>query len=65
MASSAIRHGKDSSQSARNSPPAFIAANRVQVGGGSAGLDAEQGAQYSVEEAAIVEERLKGLGYIE
>src|SRR5439155_19793048 len=44
--------------------PAFIAANRVQVGG-SAGLDAEQGAHYSVEEAAIVEERLKGLGYIE
>ena len=44
--------------------PAFIAANRVQVGG-SAGLDAEQGAQYSDEEAAIVEERLKALGYIE
>jgi hypothetical protein len=44
--------------------PAFIEANRVQVGG-SAGLDAEQGAQYSDEEAAIVEERLKGLGYIE
>jgi predicted AlkP superfamily phosphohydrolase/phosphomutase len=44
--------------------PAFIAANRVQVGG-RAGLDAEQGAQYSDEEAAIVEERLKGLGYIE
>jgi predicted AlkP superfamily phosphohydrolase/phosphomutase len=44
--------------------PAFIAANRVQVDG-SAGLDAEQGAQYSDEEAAIVEERLKGLGYIE
>src|SRR3989440_6838671 len=32
--------------------PAFIAANRVQVGG-SASLDAEQGAQYSDEEAAI------------
>ena len=44
--------------------PAFIAANRVQVGGGQ-GLDAEQGAQYSDEEAAIVEERLKALGYIE
>jgi predicted AlkP superfamily phosphohydrolase/phosphomutase len=44
--------------------PAFIAANRVQVGG-SAGLNAEEGAQYSDEEAAIVEERLKGLGYIE
>jgi len=44
--------------------PAFIAANPVQVGG-SAGLDAEQGAQYSDEEAAIVEERLKALGYIE
>jgi predicted AlkP superfamily phosphohydrolase/phosphomutase len=44
--------------------PAFIAANRVQVDG-SAGLDAQQGAQYSDEEAAIVEERLKGLGYLE
>ena len=44
--------------------PAFIAANRVQVGG-SEGLDGEQEAQYSDEEAAIVEERLKGLGYIE
>jgi predicted AlkP superfamily phosphohydrolase/phosphomutase len=44
--------------------PAFIAANPVQVGG-SAGLKGGQGAQYSDEEAAIVEERLKALGYIE
>ena len=44
--------------------PAFIAANRVQVGG-SEGLDGGQGTQYSDEEAAIVEERLKALGYIE
>jgi predicted AlkP superfamily phosphohydrolase/phosphomutase len=43
---------------------AFIAANPVKVGG-SEGLDGGQGAQYSDEEAAIVEERLKGLGYIE
>jgi predicted AlkP superfamily phosphohydrolase/phosphomutase len=44
--------------------PAFITANRVQVGG-SGDLDGVQGAQYSDEEAAIVEERLKALGYIE
>ena len=44
--------------------PAFIAANPVQVGG-SEGLKGGQGAQYSDEEAAIVEERLKALGYIE
>jgi len=44
--------------------PAFIAANRVQVGA-SEGLDGGQAAQYSDEEAAIVEERLKALGYIE
>jgi predicted AlkP superfamily phosphohydrolase/phosphomutase len=44
--------------------PAFIAANRVQAGGRVA-LDGEQGTKYSDEEAAIVEERLKGLGYIE
>ena len=44
--------------------PAFIAANRIQVGG-SESLKSGQGAQYSDEEAAIVEERLKALGYIE
>ena len=44
--------------------PAFIAANPVQVGV-SEGLKGGQGAQYSDEEAAIVEERLKALGYIE
>jgi hypothetical protein len=44
--------------------PAFIVANRVEVGG-SEGLDGGQGTQYSDEEAAIVEERLKALGYIE
>jgi predicted AlkP superfamily phosphohydrolase/phosphomutase len=44
--------------------PAFIAANPIQLGA-SEGLDAGQGAQYSDEEAAIVEERLKALGYIE
>ena len=44
--------------------PAFIAGNPIQVGG-SAGSDGGHGAQYSDEEAAIVEERLKALGYIE
>jgi hypothetical protein len=44
--------------------PAFIAGNPIQVGG-SEGSDGGQGAQYSAEEAAIVEERLKALGYIE
>jgi hypothetical protein len=44
--------------------PAFIAANPIQVGI-SEGSDGGQGAQYSAEEAAIVEERLKALGYIE
>jgi predicted AlkP superfamily phosphohydrolase/phosphomutase len=44
--------------------PAFIARNPVQIGGGE-GLKGGQGAQYSDEEAAIVEERLKALGYIE
>jgi predicted AlkP superfamily phosphohydrolase/phosphomutase len=44
--------------------PAFIAGHPVQVGG-SEGLKGGQGAQYSDEEAAIVEERLKALGYIE
>jgi len=44
--------------------PAFIAGNPVHVGG-SEGLKGGQGAQYSDEEAAIVEERLKALGYIE
>jgi predicted AlkP superfamily phosphohydrolase/phosphomutase len=43
---------------------AFIAGSPVQVGG-SEGLKGGQGAQYSAEEAAIVEERLKALGYIE
>ena len=44
--------------------PAFIAANRIQVGG-SESLKSGQGAQYSDEETAVVEERLKALGYIE
>jgi predicted AlkP superfamily phosphohydrolase/phosphomutase len=44
--------------------PAFIAGNPVHVGG-SEGLGGGQGAQYSDEEAAIVEERLKALGYME
>jgi predicted AlkP superfamily phosphohydrolase/phosphomutase len=44
--------------------PAFIAGNPVQVGV-SEGSDGGQGGQYSAEEAAIVEERLKALGYIE
>jgi predicted AlkP superfamily phosphohydrolase/phosphomutase len=44
--------------------PAFIAGNPIQVGI-SEGSDGGQGAQYSAEEAAIVEERLKALGYIE
>jgi hypothetical protein len=44
--------------------PAFTAANRVQFGGAPR-YDAEQGTHYSAEEAAIVEERLKDLGYIE
>ena len=41
-----------------------ICALPVQVGG-SEDLKGGHGAQYSDEEAAIVEERLKGLGYIE
>jgi predicted AlkP superfamily phosphohydrolase/phosphomutase len=44
--------------------PALIAEKPVQVGV-SEGSDGGQGGQYSAEEAAIVEERLKGLGYIE
>ena len=44
--------------------PAFIAQNPVRAGG-SADSEGGQGAQYSAEEAAIVEERLKALGYIE
>jgi predicted AlkP superfamily phosphohydrolase/phosphomutase len=44
--------------------PAFVAANRVQVGS-SADLDTGRAGEYSAEEAAIVEERLKALGYIE
>jgi predicted AlkP superfamily phosphohydrolase/phosphomutase len=44
--------------------PAFIAGNPVQVGV-SEGSDGGQGGHYSAEEAAIVEERLKALGYIE
>jgi hypothetical protein len=44
--------------------PAFIARNPVQVGVSEA-LDEGKRDQYSAEEAAIVEERLKALGYIE
>jgi predicted AlkP superfamily phosphohydrolase/phosphomutase len=44
--------------------PAFIELNPVRSGG-SAGSEGREGAQYSAEEAAIVEERLKALGYIE
>jgi predicted AlkP superfamily phosphohydrolase/phosphomutase len=44
--------------------PAFIEQNPVQAGV-SAYFEGEQEAQYSAEEAAIVEERLKALGYIE
>ena len=44
--------------------PAFIAGHPVQVGG-SEDLKGGHGAQYSDEESAIVEERLKALGYIE
>lgn len=44
--------------------PGFIGQRPVQFGV-SAGLDEERGDRYSDEEAAIVEERLKGLGYIE
>jgi hypothetical protein len=44
--------------------PAFINQNPVRTGG-RADSEAKQGAQYSAEEAAIVEERLKALGYIE
>jgi predicted AlkP superfamily phosphohydrolase/phosphomutase len=44
--------------------PAFIEQNPVQTGG-RADSEGRQGAQYSAEEAAIVEERLKALGYIE
>ena len=43
---------------------AFIEQNPVRTGG-SAEAEGRQGAQYSAEEAAIVEERLKALGYIE
>jgi hypothetical protein len=43
---------------------AFIARNPVQVGVSEA-LDEGRRDQYSAEEAAIVEERLKALGYIE
>jgi predicted AlkP superfamily phosphohydrolase/phosphomutase len=44
--------------------PAFIEQNPVRAGG-SADSEGQQEAQYSAEEAAIVEERLKALGYIE
>ena len=44
--------------------PAFIEQNPVRAGG-SADSEGKQEAQYSAEEAAIVEERLKALGYIE
>ena len=44
--------------------PTFIAQNPVQVSG-SNGAEDRKVAQYSEEEAAIVEERLKALGYIE
>jgi hypothetical protein len=44
--------------------PAFIAQNPVRAAG-SADSEGGQGAQYSAEESAIVEERLKALGYIE
>ena len=44
--------------------PAFIEQNPVRAGG-AAEAEGGQGAQYSAEEAAIVEERLKALGYIE
>jgi predicted AlkP superfamily phosphohydrolase/phosphomutase len=44
--------------------PAFIEQNPVRAGG-SADSEGRQEAQYSAEEAAIVEERLKALGYIE
>jgi len=43
---------------------AFIEQNPVRAGG-SADSEGREGAQYSAEEAAIVEERLKALGYIE
>jgi hypothetical protein len=44
--------------------PGFIEQNPIRTGG-SADSEGRQGAQYSAEEAAIVEERLKALGYIE
>jgi predicted AlkP superfamily phosphohydrolase/phosphomutase len=44
--------------------PAFIERNPVRTGG-TAEAESRKGAQYSAEEAAIVEERLKALGYIE
>ena len=44
--------------------PGFIEQNPVRAGG-SAASEGKQEAQYSAEEAAIVEERLKALGYIE
>ncbi len=44
--------------------PAFIEQNPVRAGG-SAEPEGRKGAQYSAKEAAIVEERLKALGYIE
>jgi hypothetical protein len=44
--------------------PAFIEQNPVRAGG-AAEAEGRQEAQYSAEEAAIVEERLKALGYIE
>jgi len=44
--------------------PAFIEQNPVRAGG-AADSEGRQEAQYSAEEAAIVEERLKALGYIE
>ena len=48
----------------RISESAFIEQNPVRAGG-SADSEGQQEAQYSAEEAAIVEERLKALGYIE
>lgn len=44
--------------------PAFIEQHPVRAGG-SADSEGNQETQYSAEEAAIVEERLKALGYIE
>ncbi len=44
--------------------PEFIAKNPIRIGG-SGSPDAKPTAEYSPEEAAIVEKRLKDLGYIE